>query len=163
MSNDEYDTISQQQQSSVPSRTPESIKQFLYDESGKLRADIVSIIGDDKNYLLLEKRGTRQKKVAAVMDYIAPRSDANKKWNEGEEPRSNTTSDDATNLCIFLGSISNWNINRAAAAINRLLVNKQCKLIKDHITNQTKKFSDETVGNVFAHILWNASSNRPEV
>lgn len=73
VSNDEHDTLHQQQPSVLP-RTPESIKQFLYDDNGKLSADIISVIGEDKNYMLLERKGTREEKVSAVMEFIAPRS-----------------------------------------------------------------------------------------
>lgn len=125
MSNDD-DTLPQQQQSSITSRTPESIQKFLYDEKGKLRADIVSVLGRDKNYVLLEKGLTREKKVKAILDYIAPRSGTEEKWNaDGEDPKSNTTSSDASNLRIF----TKWNTHRAAAATNRLLEHPMCKLI----------------------------------
>ena len=114
MSNDEHDTLLQQPQPSVSPRTPESIKQFLYDDNEKLSADIISIINEDKKYMLLERKGTRKEKVSKVMSYIAPRSAADERWDEGEEPESSVTSVDANNLRIFLGSITNWSTRRAA-------------------------------------------------
>lgn len=70
VSNEEFDDSPQQQQSST--RTTESIKEFLYDnETGKLRADVLSVLSED--YFIAKKGGTRQQKVDAAIKLAIPR------------------------------------------------------------------------------------------
>jgi hypothetical protein len=111
----------------------ESIKSTLFKngKDGELNDDIISIL-NEQNHVVLPKGVTRQAKVDAAMDYIAPRSsNNNNEWSVvNQNTGSSTISADANNLLKFLGAITSWNYHRAAEAINRLLARRECTPIK---------------------------------
>ena len=106
VSNDEHDTLLQQQQPSFLSRTPESIRKFLYDDNGKLSAEIEDL--------------------------------------SDESPQQSNDFD----CGIF-------------TLLNLCLLVEEGSITKDSYS-QASIYTKE-VRNAFANILWNASSNRPEV